>query len=68
LAGSRSPEVETAVTAFRSLESNLLDTLLRCGSGKELVGRGFEPDVHLAAQLNVSSTAPLLLDGVYGDT
>jgi 2-phosphosulfolactate phosphatase len=66
LEGNRSPEAETAVTTFHSVQSNLLETLQRCGSGKELVGRGFEPDVHLAAQLNVSSAAPVLVDGVYG--
>lgn len=67
LKGNRSPEAETAVTIFHSVKSNLLDTLLRCGSGKELVGRGFEPDVHLAAQLDVSGAAPVLVDGVYCD-
>ena len=67
LEGSRSPEAETAVSIFHSVRSNLLDTLLRCGSGKELVGRGFEPDVHLAAQINVSRAAPVLVDGVYCD-
>jgi 2-phosphosulfolactate phosphatase len=67
LAGSRSPEAETAVATFHSVQSNLLDTLLRCGSGKELVGRGFEPDIHLAAQLNVSRAAPMLVDAAYRD-
>jgi 2-phosphosulfolactate phosphatase len=60
-----SPEAEMAVAAFLNAESNLLDTLLRCGSGKELVGRGFKEDVRLASELNVSSSAPLLVDGAY---
>jgi 2-phosphosulfolactate phosphatase len=65
LDGRRSPEAETAVAAFRSAESDLLDILTRCGSGKELIGRGFAADVQLAAQLNVSAAAPLLEAGVY---
>jgi phosphosulfolactate phosphohydrolase-like enzyme len=46
-------------------ESHLLDALLRCGSGKELVGRGLKEDVRLASELNVSNAAPLLVDGAY---
>jgi 2-phosphosulfolactate phosphatase len=41
--------------------------MLACGSGKELVERGFEADVHLACEFNASSTAPLLADGAYCD-
>lgn len=65
LHGQRSPEAETAVAAFNNAQSNLHDILSCCGSGKELIGRGFAEDVQLAAQLNVSSTAPVLSDGAY---
>ncbi|MEZ4707766.1 MAG: 2-phosphosulfolactate phosphatase [Caldilineaceae bacterium] len=65
LAGSRSPEAELAVAGFQNAQANLLDTLNRCGSGKELIGRDFAEDVQLAAQLNVSGAAPLLTDGAY---
>lgn len=65
LSGRRSPEAEMAVAGFLNARSNLLYTLLRCGSGKELVGRGFEKDVRLAARLNVSDAAPQLIDGAY---
>jgi len=68
LSGRRSPESEMAVAAFLNARSNLLDTLLRCGSGKELVDGGFEEDVRLAARLNVSATAPQLVDGAYRQT
>jgi 2-phosphosulfolactate phosphatase len=68
LPGQRSPESALAVAAFRHAEPELLDLLLRCGSGKELVGRGFEDDVRLASQLNVSRAAPLLVDGAYRAT
>lgn len=65
LSGGRSPEAETAVAAFNHAQSNLINTLNRCGSGKELIGRGFAADVQLAAQLNVSRSAPVLSDGAY---
>jgi 2-phosphosulfolactate phosphatase len=65
LRGTRSPEAETALAAFRAAGGSLLDTLRRCGSGQELIGRGFTKDVHLAGQLNVSDAAPLLTDGAY---
>lgn len=65
LNGPWSPEAETAVSSFRAVESDLLNTLRRCGSGKELIGRGFAEDVHLAGQLNVSDAAPLLANGAY---
>lgn len=65
LDGQKSPEAETAVAGFRNAQADLHDTLRRCGSGKELIGRGFAADVQLAGQLNVSDAAPLLLDGAY---
>lgn len=63
--GTRSPEADTAVAAFHHAQSNLPDILARCGSGKELIGRGFADDVQLASQLDVSHTAPLLAKGAY---
>jgi len=63
LDGEWLPEAETPVASFRSAQADLLDTLRRCGSGKELIGRGFAEDVRLAGQLNVSDAARLLVDG-----
>ncbi len=65
LTGRRSPEAEAAVAAFRHAESRLPHQLAACSSGKELVAGGHAADVALAAELNVSSTVPQLLDGVY---
>ncbi|MDA0243988.1 MAG: 2-phosphosulfolactate phosphatase [Chloroflexi bacterium] len=62
---TRSPEAEVAMASFWHLQADLQGALLRCGSGKELVGRGFAEDVHLAAQHNASSTAPILSNGAY---
>lgn len=65
LPGTRSPEADTAVAAFHHAQSNLPDILARCGSGKELIGRGFADDVQLASQLNESDAAPLLVESAY---
>ena len=65
LQGEKSVEVETAVSSFQQHQDNLLESLLRCGSGKELVGRGFAEDVKIAGQFNVSEAAPVLVDGAY---
>jgi 2-phosphosulfolactate phosphatase len=65
LPGSRSPEAESAVYAFLRFRENLANCLRRCGSGKELFGRGFSEDVALAAMLNVSDCAPVLAGGAY---
>lgn len=67
LNGRLSPESKLALAAFRSVGSDLQDTLYHCGSGKELIGRGFEEDVRLASQLNVSDATPLLVNGAYQD-
>jgi len=65
LNGCRSPEALVALAAFRAVESELDHALRQCSSGKELIERGFEPDVMLAAQLNVSACAPLLVNDAY---
>ena len=65
LPGTRSPEAEMAIAVFQHFQSNLLASLQACGSGKELIERGFAEDVVLAADLDVSTAVPLLTDGVY---
>jgi 2-phosphosulfolactate phosphatase len=63
LAGSLSPEAHTAVAAFHTAQPNLEKLLKQCGSGKELIERGFEKDVVLAAKLNVSECVPVFAEG-----
>ncbi len=65
LPGSLSPEATLALTGFQQMEATILDALQRCGSGKELIGRGFAEDVQLAGQLNVSAAVPRLIDEAY---
>jgi 2-phosphosulfolactate phosphatase len=60
LGGTLSPEAELAVSSFTRFRRTLGDALSRCGSGKELIQRGFAADVELAAEYAVSSTAPIL--------
>jgi 2-phosphosulfolactate phosphatase len=60
-----------AIAAFARFRVNPGEALFRCGSGKELVERGFARDVALAAEHAVSRVAPLLvgeqfIDGAAG--
>lgn len=46
--------------------ANELDWIIRsCVSGQELIGEGFEDDVDLALQLDISGHAPLMKGGFY---
>ena len=65
LDGQRSPEALVALAAFRAVEAELDQALRQCSSGKELLEWGFAPDVMLAAQLNVSTCAPVLVNDAY---
>lgn len=65
LPGSRSPEAELALAAFRAVRGRLPAFLEGCSSGRELIARGTAADLGLAAQLNVSDFAPRLVDGAY---
>jgi 2-phosphosulfolactate phosphatase len=52
------PEAEAAVLAFRALRP-----LLECTSGRELVEKGFEEDVALAGEVDVTDVVPVLVEG-----
>jgi 2-phosphosulfolactate phosphatase len=65
LNGKCSPEAYAARSAFLAVEGELTNLLLQCGSGKELIERGYKDDVYLASELNVSDCAPVLQDGAY---
>lgn len=63
LDGTPSPEAEVAVRGFTA--DRLPDLLADCVSGRELAARGFAHDVALAAQLDASSSVPLLHHGIF---
>ncbi|MBD1832192.1 2-phosphosulfolactate phosphatase [Cyanobacteria bacterium FACHB-472] len=65
LKGSLSPEAQTAIAAYRSVQPNLKSLLQQCSSGRELIEKGFEQDVDLAAELDVSDRIPTLVDRAY---
>lgn len=65
LDGGLSPEARAALVAFQDAQAELGARLRQCSSGKELIERGFEEDVALAAELNASACAPLLVNGAY---
>jgi len=39
--------------------------LMNSSSGREVGARGFTQDVELAAEIDVSETVPILLDGAF---
>lgn len=45
LGGSLSPEAQAAATAYRNFQHSLECLIKQCGSGKELIERGFEQSV-----------------------
>lgn len=65
LEGSLSPEAQLAVAAYRSVRQFLERLVKQCGSGQELTERGFERDVDLAVEVNVSDCVPTLINGAY---
>lgn len=65
LKGTRSPEAQAAEQLFLAFQERLESVLMECGSGKELIEKGFADDVRLAADLNISSSAPFLVEGAY---
>jgi 2-phosphosulfolactate phosphatase len=65
LKGHWSPEAKLAVAAYQGIRSSLKNLMLQCSSGKELIARGYEQDVELAAEVNVSDCVPMLREGAY---
>lgn len=65
LNGTCSPEAYAAKSAFESTKQDLENLLLQCSSGKELIECGYQQDVFLAAELNVSKCVPILKKGAY---
>ena len=65
LDGARSPEAETAAAVYNGFRDNLASVMTASGSGKELIGRGYEEDVRLAAAQDASDSVPVLKGEAY---
>jgi 2-phosphosulfolactate phosphatase len=67
LHGTISPEGQAAADAFKSAAKDLQQSLRDCGSGSELIARGFPEDVDLAAVLDCETVVPRLVDSAFED-
>jgi 2-phosphosulfolactate phosphatase len=65
LAQPCSPEAQVARDAYRTAGDDMARLIRTSTSGRELVDRGFPGDVDLALERDVSTSAPLLLEGAY---
>ena len=65
LKGSVSPEAQNAIAAYNNIKHNVCEFIKKCSSGKKLIKNGFPKDIKCACQVNVSTTVPRLIDGVY---
>lgn len=67
LEGSLSAEARLTVAAYQGVCQSLEELMKQCRSGKELIKRGFEQDVDLASEIEVSDCVPTLIDGAYAN-
>lgn len=65
MAARRTPEASAAEAAFSHVRGRLVSTLMATPTGHELVYRGFEMDVHCAAELDATRRAPILVENVF---
>jgi 2-phosphosulfolactate phosphatase len=65
LQGILSPEAKAAGGVYSSALNDLRQLLKQCISGRELIERGFELDVELASELDISECIPTLMNGTY---
>jgi len=60
-----SPEARASVELFDASLATLAENMHNCVGGRELNTKGFGSDVDVAADLNSSSTVPVLVDGAF---
>ncbi len=60
-----SAEAQVAANAYRSVSANLLEQLVACASGHELVQKGYGGDVDAAGCADVSDFVPVLIDEAF---
>ncbi|TWD80163.1 2-phosphosulfolactate phosphatase [Kribbella amoyensis] len=63
--GPISPEARAAIAAYREVADELPRLLRDCASGRELTEYGFAQDVEIAAEVDRSTSVPVLRDGVF---
>jgi 2-phosphosulfolactate phosphatase len=64
----RSPEAQSAVAVFEGARKDLLQLLMNCSSGREVSARGYEDDVQVAAEVDVTNTVPRLQDKAFASS
>jgi 2-phosphosulfolactate phosphatase len=67
LEGKLSPEAQLAKSAYEAASTGLVEVIAQCGSGRELIDRGFVQDVSLASEVNISDCVPFLFNGAYSN-
>ncbi len=60
-----SPEARVAESAYRTVEADVAGAVTACASGQELVDGGYEQDVAIAGQLDVTDRVPVLSAGAF---
>ncbi len=60
-----SPEAQVALAAYRGVRERLGPALAECGSGRELIEKGFPGDVQIAAEQDQSRSVPVLRGGAF---
>lgn len=60
LQGSKSPEAQVCIGAYKQSETIFRELIWDCGSGRELRERGYEQDVKYCFQIDVSDVVPIL--------
>lgn len=65
LKGNLINKAEDAMLSFKSFRNVIRKTISKSISGMELIEKGFDNDVALACEINVSSAVPLLEGGMY---
>lgn len=63
-----SPEARAAAAAYRDARDDLPELLRLCASGRELILAGYAEDVDIAAEIGMSTSIPVLLEGRFVDT
>lgn len=61
--GCLSPEADAARSSFEDAQHVLGERLRECVGGRELIARGFQADVAVAAQLDAGTAVPVLHSG-----